>query len=703
MAQGKSTFEIDFVVKIKNLDKNLAKVDARFDNVEQKVKKTTKSTGFFSRSVGELSNKMKILSTVGLIGIITGLINAGKALFGFSKQLEKTTKQVADLTGKSGEDLKKFTAQIQSTADVFEQDFNEVLITANTVAKEFGITQEEALERINKGFVDGSNASNQFLDILKEYPTQLKAVGLNAEQTFAIINQQVEEGIYADKGVDAIKEAGLRLREMPDATKKALDAIGLSSSEITKSLEEGSKSVFDVIQDVSTQMSKLPPQSAMVGTAIADIFGGPGEDAGLRYLTTLKDINLEQSKQNVELTDAQKLQQQQLENQTKINELMASFFGENSTGFSQMIADLTTIGIDLIVGMIDNIKKLITWFEDLADSSKGFRNAITLSVEAVKLLFTFTSNSIKAIIPAFKGLGTIIEGLFTLSPEKVKEGFTKAFEAGKAVFESNLKAFNETQAVVEQEFEETNEQAKKDRRAERFEERKEEVTEQTNAINEIVVAGLQQANARILKEEQALNKARLGTKIKTVKTVVDVEEKGGEKLRGIDTANALANIDLTKNVGKQTLGVFKGEAIGALVKSILSNIPFPFNVVLAGLAGATVNALFNKIPAFQEGVEEGLVGGNSPSGDRLLARVNTGEAILNPSQQKEFINLARGNGSSNDSGVQELALQVGELATELAFRETNTTVETKIDVTNIGLLEVTEQGEIDRTRLVTGV
>ena len=27
-----------------------------------------------------------------------------------------------------------------------------------------------------------------------------------------------------------------------------------------------------------------------MGTAIADIFGGPGEDAGLQYLTMLKDI-----------------------------------------------------------------------------------------------------------------------------------------------------------------------------------------------------------------------------------------------------------------------------------------------------------------------------------------------------------------------------------------------------------------------------
>ena len=38
-------------------------------------------------------------------------------------------------------------------------------------------------------------------------------------------------------------------------------------------------------------MNELPESSAAVGTAIADIFGGPGEDAGLKYIRTLKDIS----------------------------------------------------------------------------------------------------------------------------------------------------------------------------------------------------------------------------------------------------------------------------------------------------------------------------------------------------------------------------------------------------------------------------
>ena len=41
----------------------------------------------------------------------------------------------------------------------------------------------------------------------------------------------------------------------------------------------------------------------------------------------------------------------------------------------------------------------------------------------------------------------------------------------------------------------------------------------------------------------------------------------------------------------------------------------------------------------------GIVGGNSPSGDKLLARVNSGEMILNKTQQLRLYNALNGNGN----------------------------------------------------------
>src|SRR5690606_20322665 len=151
-------------------------------------------------------------------------------------------------------------------ADVYNKDFNEVLIATNATAKNFGISYQDALDIVKNGFIAGADASGDFLQQLKEYPTQLEAVGLSADQTVALISQNVKDGIFSDKGVDAIKEGGIRLREMTKATAEALDGIGISSKKIESDLKSGQTSMFDVIQQVSSKLSELPPQSAAVGT-----------------------------------------------------------------------------------------------------------------------------------------------------------------------------------------------------------------------------------------------------------------------------------------------------------------------------------------------------------------------------------------------------------------------------------------------------
>ena len=56
---------------------------------------------------------------------------------------------------------------------------------------------------------------------------------------------------------------------------------------------------------MSERLNELPENAAVVGTAIADIFGGPGEDAGLSYLKTLKDIDLQHKVVATEIGQAQ--------------------------------------------------------------------------------------------------------------------------------------------------------------------------------------------------------------------------------------------------------------------------------------------------------------------------------------------------------------------------------------------------------------
>lgn len=63
--------------------------------------------------------------------------------------------------------------------------------------------------------------------------------------------------------------------------------------------------------------------------------------------------------------------------------------------------------------------------------------------------------------------------------------------------------------------------------------------------------------------------------------------------------------------------------------------------LMIGGAIAAALAAFTKIPKFADG---GIVGGSSYFGDKLLARVNSGEMILNQKQQSRLLNLTDGGG-----------------------------------------------------------
>lgn len=64
--------------------------------------------------------------------------------------------------------------------------------------------------------------------------------------------------------------------------------------------------------------------------------------------------------------------------------------------------------------------------------------------------------------------------------------------------------------------------------------------------------------------------------------------------------------------------------------------PFPTNLAAVATVMSTVASIFSSLPKFAEG---GIVGGSSFFGDKLLARVNSGEMILNRDQQRTLYSL----------------------------------------------------------------
>ena len=375
-----------------------------------------------------LGKTMLTLATNPVFLAIAGVAAAGAAFkwwYDYNSGLVEATRLTQQFTQLTGSALKDLRDEISGISDTFGTDFRETLQATNSVAKQFGISYEQAADVISKGFVAGANANGEFIDTLKEYPAYFKEAGISASDFVAIIAKSNQEGIFSDKGVDAIKEGNLRLREMTTATASALEGIGISSKKVQEDLQSGAKTTWQVMQEVSQKLSELPESSSKVGTAIADIFGGPGEDAGLQYLTMLKDIKggiddvIE--KQGEMSTSLLEVNNAATECKKAFNNLFDSTGGDFETFTNRLKTGL----YDTLTGILITIKEVGAWWKN---TFNAMNNA----------LGGFLSSAIKKIAETNSFLAPIIKAYdyFTAKGKSQRESsalFNAGAQAGGAI------------------------------------------------------------------------------------------------------------------------------------------------------------------------------------------------------------------------------------------------------------------------------
>lgn len=281
--------------EIRQVEKYLKDVRTQVRGTGSDTQKTFKIFGREFKSGNGMINKMR----GGLATLASGFIAAfavdriiqwAGELFNAMQRMRELNHEVRTLTGLTGEMAQDATAKIQALSGQYDKSSREIINAANSVSKAWGTSIIETLEMMQDGFLAGADINGEFLEQLREYPRLMQEAGLSQEQFFQIITQSVNEGVYSDKGIDAIKEAHLSIREMTDPTREAIEAIGLSADEIQKGLESGMYSMFDVIQMISERMTHFKSDSQEIGLVLADIWKGAGEDAGYEFLTMIHEV-----------------------------------------------------------------------------------------------------------------------------------------------------------------------------------------------------------------------------------------------------------------------------------------------------------------------------------------------------------------------------------------------------------------------------
>lgn len=411
-----------------------------------KVMEMGKSVEDLKVKFGALKNTALSLLTNPYFLAMAGVAGAGMAFkwwYDYNKGLMEATRLTKQFTGLTGNEMKSVRNEVLAVSNTFGLEFTETMQSANTMSKAFGISVSESLKIMQDGLVSGANANGEFLDTIKEYPRYFKEAGLSAEEMVAISTQATKEGIFSDKGVDTIKEGNIRLREMTTATAAALDGIGISSKQVQKDLQDGSKTTFQVMQEVANKLKELPQSSAAVGSAIANIFGGPGEDAGLAYIEMLGNIELDMDKVKAKSGDLAKAQEDELNATKELQDAMASLFDYTGGGFENMKAQLSTIAKKSLTAVIKGVVQAINYFIDWYNDSlllRGIINALGTSFRlmwnAIKLVCNLGIDAFKRMGFAAKGMLDILEGIVTFDLSKAQKGFKEIFDISGTIKEA---------------------------------------------------------------------------------------------------------------------------------------------------------------------------------------------------------------------------------------------------------------------------
>lgn len=375
-------------------DPRRAKMLADYKALGQRMEEVKNEMGQTTEKGSLLKDALAFAGVaVGAEAVLEGIKELGAEVINTTKEVAELRGQINTLTGATGAELDGLTTSVLAVSRTFGKDFNEVLASSNTLSKQMGVSQQEALRLIQQGFLAGADAGGDFLDQVKEYAPQFKDAGFAAQDFIGHISQASTQGIFSDKGADVVKEFGLRIREQTKATSEAMQAAFGSdfTKEIFDGIKNGSLTVEQALQKVATELDETKIPANQLQTVIADVFGGPGEDAGIAYLKSLKNVG-KGVDELVDKTNAYTQRQSALlDSQTELaeaqNELTKQFEG-GGTILDTLTNKSMTVLYSLLASLgatfkelFEPVKQIWKSLTDLAESM-GWVNTKTLTAKS---------------------------------------------------------------------------------------------------------------------------------------------------------------------------------------------------------------------------------------------------------------------------------------------------------------------------------
>lgn len=611
-----------------------------FDDVKQAFKDATSEGGLFYKNMETQSQTFNgrvstLKDNIGLVATTIGTAllpmmkeftesgiksaTAMREFFESSQGIEKISTIAGGLSGTLavlGEILKDLSTSfgdvVGDVINNFKKDFAELNVTGKEVTIMFKILAGVgkivaiAFQVIGTGI---NGIVNQFFNFIKIIKTSAKAI----QDVFDTLTGKKK---WKDVG-SSMEEVGLALKDF------VIEPI--------KNMEE----IFD---DVKNGFKELPDEAEKNGKKLEDVFNKTSERIKKKVTDSLTPFT---GKTEEGESSPPTSQNNQTQKKAVKFELDISAFKESTNKLANLFGSLQDGIIEgfnfAFKNVSDSASEMSEKVKELTE--KGFEDSVAKGIKA------FEKFSI-----VFEGIANGIQKLLSGIQEGMSAFYEEQLENLEEQHESEIEAIDE-RLKKEIELIENNGMTKQERLETDLENLKNSLNSEKNAKKR---ATLEEEISEKQKELSILNLTEKANKQKNESEKKYAKEKHKREVelfnikKGLDIANVWISAAAGIVAAWASAAAWPGPSMiaGMALAGVMTGL-------IATMAGVQTGLIASQQPPpppkFQTG---GIVGGDKVSGDQILARVNSGEMILNPDQQTKLFKQINEGGMGQNINVR---------------------------------------------------
>lgn len=579
--------------------------------------------------------------------------------------------------------------------------FNDAGISANEMVAIIGNTRsgifsEEGMELFSKGAMK----IREFSDSLK---TSLESVGINADEMY----QKLQSGEITT--VQAIQQISNQLKGLSPQSKEVGDVM---ADVFGKKAAAAGYELVTALADVETDLDKVKQQTGDWGQAMEDLqtsnrnmenalsslFGIA--DGGFDTMTTKLKADVYQAVADVingfiEWYNKSELVRSSIatigyafEQAWYIIRDVCKLIMGALGSLSEMIQGVFELDWDRVkAGWNKGAKDVLKAVSDFAkDSSEAYKKYDNMAMNGqIKLVTTVDENpdisnntksrlinntekqlnSNKSNTPKLKVSGGSKSSNEPKFEENSKQYWKDKISQNQKLMDSTVLTNDELRNIISQN-EEYQKQLDILERREKYLLHEKDLLESlnTSTLNlgdpqKQLEDGLKNANVRMLKQADEFKEkwnnsmSGIGESSEALSGISSAFGSIGSAMEGTEGKMiqfAASSINAIAQLLPQISSLIVAKQGEAQANAAASAMSLKFPACLPALATvlATIASVFSSIPKFADG---GIIGGNTSIGDYNIARVNSGEMILNQGQQQRLFNIINGTSSASKSNM----------------------------------------------------